>query len=69
MSRRGYLVVASCLAIVAAGAVVFAVGTKPASLGGATASGSGRQAPDLHAKGWINTAPLTAATTSAIASA
>jgi len=53
--------VASCLAIVAAGAVVFAVGTKPASLGGATASGSGRQAPGLHAKGWINTAPLTAA--------
>ena len=61
MSRRAYLVVASCLAIAAAGAVVFAARTKPTSLGGATATGSGRQAPGLDAKGWINTAPLTKA--------
>jgi len=61
MSRRGYLLIAVVLVIVSIGAVAFAAGTSPKSVGKTSAAGSGDQAPALAAAGWINTAPLTAA--------
>ena len=59
MNRRVYLVTAALLAVLALGAVVYAAGTKPDDLGGATAKGDGNTAPVVRAKGWLNTKPLT----------
>jgi thiol-disulfide isomerase/thioredoxin len=61
VGRRSYLIAAISLIAIAVGAVLFASGTTPSTLGDATAAGSGRQAPAFAAKGWINSDPLTAA--------
>ena len=60
MQRRAYLALALALLVVALVAVAFAAGTKPSTLGGGSSSGDGSVAPTLHAKGWINSKPLTA---------
>jgi thiol-disulfide isomerase/thioredoxin len=61
VGRRSYLVLAAVLVALAIGAVVFATRTDPASLGGGATNGDKSQAPPLHAKGWINSKPLTPA--------
>jgi len=61
MGRPKYLVAAVALAGVAVAAVVLATRTNPSSVGGADVQGSGRTAPPLAAKGWINSPPLTPA--------
>jgi thiol-disulfide isomerase/thioredoxin len=59
--RRRYLIAAVVLGAIAIGAVILAAGTKPSTLGSGSSTGSGRTAPALQAKGWINSPPLTAA--------
>ena len=59
MGRRTYLVIAVALVAVSLGAVLYTSGTSPSSLGGGDATGNGTTAPTLHAKGWINSPPLT----------
>ena len=49
------------LVAVSLGAVLYASGTSPSSVGGGDATGNGATAPTLHAKGWINSPPLTPA--------
>ncbi len=59
MGRRRYLLIALGLLAAAILAVVFASGTDPQSVGSGSAAGSGREAPELDAEGWINSEPLT----------
>jgi thiol-disulfide isomerase/thioredoxin len=53
-------VLAAALVVLAVGAVVYATRTDPSALGGGKSNGDGSRAPELQAKGWINTKPLTA---------
>jgi hypothetical protein len=61
MGRGKYLLAAAILVVVAAVAVFVAAHTSPSSVGRADSTGSGRTAPALDAKGWINSPPLSPA--------
>lgn len=58
MGRKGYLLAAIAVVVVAVGAVVFAARTDPGSVGGGAANGDGSAAPALAPSGWLNTSPL-----------
>jgi thiol-disulfide isomerase/thioredoxin len=63
-SRRVYLVVAGIVAVVAVAAILIAAGSNPSAISGrvdVTNLPDDGPAPQLAAKGWINTPPLTAA--------
>jgi thiol-disulfide isomerase/thioredoxin len=59
MKRRGYLVAAMALVVLAVGAVIFASTTNPSQIGSGSENGDGSAAPVLQADGWLNSAPLT----------
>src|SRR3954468_17819967 len=59
MRRRRYVFAALGLLVLSIGAVIFAARSKPGSIGSASSTGSGRTAPALDAKGWLNSKPLT----------